>query len=270
MKTKTILVNFALFAVMAMIISASAQPASNRLVLSTVGGKARVLDSKGLLLESNLVYLPRIKISDLSNSELHSLLETKTAYVALTSFGPSSERNAQSVVIENQLRRVWLHGKSLSEKIQTRLELLDDMRAYNANIAWLPGLVTVAGGATAHASVADERSALKNQVAASAADQLNNTEDARALGDASHQQVHKAWSDYKAANESAIKADNRAAAADGRAAAVNQSVQSYLDACAAISGKLAAYGIHVPASPPFTPVPPLSMKAEVDAERLTR
>ena len=41
-------------------------PMNNILVLSNVTGEVRVLDSKGLLLETNLVYLPRIKLSDLS------------------------------------------------------------------------------------------------------------------------------------------------------------------------------------------------------------
>jgi hypothetical protein len=56
-----------------------APPATNLLVLSNVAGKVRVLDSKGLLLESNFVYLPRIPFSDLSTADLQALLETKTA-----------------------------------------------------------------------------------------------------------------------------------------------------------------------------------------------
>ena len=40
-------------------------PMNNILVLSNVTGKVRVLDSKGLLLETNLVYLPHITLSDL-------------------------------------------------------------------------------------------------------------------------------------------------------------------------------------------------------------
>jgi hypothetical protein len=243
-------------------------PASNRLVLSTAGGKVRILDSKGLLLESNMVYLPRIQISDLSDADLYSLLETKTAYAALTSFGPLSERNAQSVVIENQLRQVWLQGKSLAEKIKTRLQLLDEMRAYNADLAFLPGLVMGANRAATRASLVDEGSAFKNQAATNAANGLVNAQDARAMGDASHGQVYDARLQYEAANESAVRADNRAAAADYRAAVENQSLQNYLDACATILTNLAAYGISVPASPPFSPVPPLSMKPEINAERL--
>jgi hypothetical protein len=243
-------------------------PASNRLVLSTVAGKVRVFDSKGLLLESNLDYLPRINISDLSDSDLHALLETKTAYAALTTFGHINERNAQSAIIENQLRQVWLHGKSLAEKIQTRLDLLEDMRAYNLNVACLPGLVTGASDAAAHAGAMNDRLTDKNQEAATAANNLENTEDARAAGDASHDQVHDARSEAEDANERAAKANNRAIAAQYQSAVANQSLQNYLNACTVISDKLAAYGINVPATPPFYLIPPLSMRSEVDAERM--
>jgi hypothetical protein len=219
-------------------------------------------------MESNRMYLPRIQISDLSDSELHSLLETKTAYAALTSFGPINERTPQSAVIEQQLRQVWLKGKTLADRIQTRLELLDEMRAYNADIAWLPGLMVKAGDEAARANWDNERLAYKDQAATNAAYGLENTEDARAAGDASHQQVHDAWSDYEAANQSAARADNRAAEANYRSAVANQSVQNYLNACAAISGDLAAHCIKVPWTPPFYRIPPLSLRSEVDAERM--
>jgi len=243
-------------------------PTSNRIVLSTAGGKVRVLDSKGLLLESNMVYLPRINISDLSDSELHSLLETKAGYAALTAFGPINERTAQSAVIENQLRVIWLDGKSLAERIQTRLRLLDEMRAYNANLAHLPGLEMGASAAAARASLANERMAAKDQAATNAANGVDNAEYAHAAGDASRDQVHDAWSQYHDANESAIRADNRAIADNYRSAVASQSLQNYLYACAAISGDLAARHIKVPGEPPFYPVPPLSMKSEIDAERI--
>ena len=41
----------------------------------------------------------------------------------------------------------------------------------------------------------------------------------------------------------------------------------YENKCAEISARLAARGISVPHSPPFYPIPPLSMRSEVDAER---
>lgn len=41
-------------------------PSSNLLVLATITGKVRVLDSKGLLLESNLPHFPLTCFADLS------------------------------------------------------------------------------------------------------------------------------------------------------------------------------------------------------------
>src|ERR1035438_9459534 len=75
-----------------------APPTSDFLVLSNATGTVRVLDSKGLVLEKNLVYLPRISLADLSPAELQALLETKTAYVSLTAFVSGHATNAQGAV----------------------------------------------------------------------------------------------------------------------------------------------------------------------------
>lgn len=242
-------------------------PTNNLLALAAVTGELRVLDSKGLILETNFVYLPRIKISDLSDSELHSLLETRTAYSALASFGPANERNAQSPVIENQLRQVWLQGKSLSEKIQTRLALLDLMRTYNSDLAYLPGSVAVANYTTVKADAANNRLALKTEVAANAADQVEDAEMNRAYDDTSRQSVHDAkWESEKAA-ESLARANTRAAIADNKSAAASQNVTDYINQCENISTQLAAYGVQISSSPPFYPVPSLSMRMEIDSER---
>ncbi len=264
---------------LAIAIGATAQPAAtnspvlpppihNRLVLATVSGKVRVLDSQGLILESNFQYLPRIKISGLSDQELHALLETKTAYAALTSFGIINERNAQSPVIENQLRQVWLQGKSLAQKIQTRLELLDAMRTYNSVLAYLPGSVAAANQAAAEALVANNRLTIRTEAAANAATQLDNAEIQRAYDDqGSWHQVHDAREEYQEANDRAYRATQTANAAAYQSAAASQQLINAMNQCAAISARLARYGIRVPASAPFYPVPPLSMRSEVDADR---
>jgi len=246
-----------------------AVPVHNRLVLASVSGKVRVLDSQGLILESNFQYLPRIRISSMSDQELRALLETRTAYSALTSFGAINERNAQSAVIENQLRQVWLEGKSLSEKIQTRLELLDAMRTYNSILAYLPGSMAAADQAAAEAIAANNRLTLRTEAAANAETQLDNAEDQRIYGDKdSWRQAHDAREEYQEANDRAARATQTANAAAYQSAAANQQVINAMNQCAAISARLARYGIHVPASVPFYPVPPLSMRSEVDAERL--
>lgn len=248
---------------------AMAVPAHNRLALADVSGKVRVLNSKGLILENNFQYLPLIKISDLSNKELHALLETKTAYAALTSFGAINERNAQSAAIENQFRQVWLQGKSLSEKIQTRLELLDAIRTYNSALAYLPSTVAAADRAAAEAIAANNRLAIKAEVAANDETQVVNAEIEHASGDGeSWHQVHDARQESQKANDRVATASEIANAANFQSAAANQQVINVMNQCAAISAQLGRYGIIVPASAPFYPVPPLLMRSEVDAERM--
>ena len=82
-------------------------PTGDFLALSHASGEVRVLDSKGLLMESKQVYLPRIQLLDLSPAELEALLETKTAYAALTAYGSPKWTNAQSAMHE-----IWCSGRA--------------------------------------------------------------------------------------------------------------------------------------------------------------
>jgi hypothetical protein len=244
-------------------------PTNNILVLSNVTGKVRVLDSKGLLLEKNLVYLPRIKLTDLSQAELQALLETKTAYAALTAYGSLQWTNTQSAVIENQLQQVWQQGKSLAEKIQTRLEILADLREYNYNLTFLPGSMATASQYDAQAAAVNDRLAKRAAMVVKAAAQVDITEQERASGVADTRLAERqAKETYLEMSNRVEKVNDRAIIANGQAANANQQVTDYLANCAALSTRLAGHGIHVPGSPPFYPIPPLTMKAEVDAERM--
>jgi hypothetical protein len=246
-----------------------ATPMSNILVLSNVTGMVRVLDSKGLLLETNLVYLPRIKLSDLSQAELQSLLETKTAYAALTAYGSLQWTNAQSAVIENQLQQVWRQGKSLAEKMQTRLEILADLREYNYNLTFLPGSMAAASQYDAQAAAVNDRLTKQAAMVVTAATQVDITEQERASGVADARLAERQARDtYQVMSNRVEKVNDQAIIANGQAANANQQVTDYLANCAALSTRLAGHGINVPGAPPFYPIPPLTMKAEVDAERM--
>ena len=52
--------------------------------------------------------------------------------------------------------------------------------------------------------------------------------------------------------------------ANGQAASAEQQVDDYLAECAKLSAHLASLGVNVPSAPPFTFIPPLSLKAGVD------
>lgn len=210
-------------------------PTNNILMLSNVSAEVEVLDSKGLVLATNFVFLPRIQFSDLSKAELQALLETKNAYAALTVFESLNRTSVPSEAIKNQLEQIWRKGRSLAEKIQTRLEILEDMRAYNIEIAILPGWVAADSQYAIHSSAADAR--------------------AEALEDeGGHRRLRRAV--------------DRAITADTQTAEANQQVAEYLAQCAALSSRLASHGIKVPGEPPFYPIPSLSVRVGVDAERM--
>ena len=243
-------------------------PTSDFLALSHASGEVRVLDSKGLLLESKQVYLPRIQLLDLSTAELEALLETKTAYAALTVYGSQQWTNAQSAIIENQLQQVWQRGGSLAEKMQTRLEIMADLREYNYNLVFLPGSMAAASQYYAQAVAVHGQVTNRAAMAVTAAAWVDVAEQERAYGVADARlSERQARETYQEMAERLERANARAIVANGQAANANQQVTDYLANCAAISTRLASHGINVPAVAPFYPIPPLTMQSEVDADR---
>ena len=247
------------------------RPTSSILVLSNVTGEVRVLDSKGLVLEKNLVYLPRIQLSALSPAQLEALLETKTAYSTLTDFESAHGTNGQGADLEIQVQHSWRQGKSLAERIQTRLEILEDLREYNINLALLPASMAAASQYEVHANAVDNR--LTNPVAnvAVAAAHVEQTEQDRAAGAPNaNEAVHQAEAVYQDTADRLDRANDRAMIANGQAVGANQQVEVYLAKCAEISARLGSHGINVPAAPPFSPIPPLTMSSEVDEARTAK
>jgi hypothetical protein len=223
-------------------------PTNTSLVLSNVSGELRVLDAQGLVLETNFNYLPRIKLADLSTDELHALLNTKVAYATLTTFPSFYGTNGQAAVLESQLRQIWLQGNSIADKIQTRLEILEDLREYNVTLALLPGSMAAADQYEIHAEAVNDRVASWQEP------------ERPEYGFGNREGRHEAWEHWERANV-------RAMAANGQAVGSEQQVEGYLAKCATLSARLATHGVLVSADPPFTFIPPLTMKAEVNQER---
>jgi hypothetical protein len=242
-------------------------PTGNYLVLSNVSGIVRVLDSRGLVLESHLAYLPRIHLADLSPAELQAVLETRTAYDSLTAFGPVQGTNVQGAVMERQLRRIWREGRSLAEKMQTRLEILADLREYNYNVAYLPESVAIAGQYNAQAAADKSRLTTRGATVVAAAAQVEATaidlNDSR-VDPLAEQQAQEIYRESVARVE---RANDRAIIANARAANANQQATDYQANCVTISTRLAGLGIQVPGAPTFYPIPPLTLRSEVDADR---
>ena len=227
----------------------------------------RVLDSRRLVLERHLVYLPRIQLVDLSPAELQAVLETWTAYAGLTTFGPVQGTNVQGAVMERQLRRIWREGRSLTEKMQTRLEILADLRKYNYNLAYLLGSMAVASQYNAQAAPANDRLMTRGATVVAAGAQVEATEVDQNDGPAGRLAEQQAQENYRESVERVEKANDRAIIANTQAANANQQATDYQANCVAISTRLAGLGIHVPGAPTFYPVPPLTLQAEEDAER---
>ena len=245
-------------------------PAGNFLVLSNVSGEVRVLDSKGLVLEKNLAYLPRIPLTDLSAAQLHALLETKTAYTDLTGFESSSGTNGQDTVMEHELQEAWHQESSLAGRIQTRLEILEDLRDYNNEIALLPGSVEAASQYAANDIPINNRLTNRAATVVVAAAQVETAENYQAAGGADAPQAQQqAREVYRVTAARMEKANDLAMVANGQIAGANQAVTNHLAKCAALAARLATHGINVSSVPPFSSIPPLSLQADVDAERKT-
>jgi len=72
---------------------------------------------------------------------------------------------------------------------------------------------------------------------------------------------HEAWARWE-------KANYRAMTANGHAVAAEQQVDGYLAECTKLSTHHASLSLNIPASPPFTFIPPLTLKTEADQEPL--
>jgi len=102
---------------------------------------------------------------------------------------------------------------------------------------------------------------------AAAAAQVEATQLHRADGPDGLLAEQQAQENYRQLVARVQRANDRANVANVQAANANQTARDYLANCVAISTRLASLGINVPGAPTFYPVPPLTLQAEVDAER---
>jgi len=245
-------------------------PTSDYLVLSNATGTVRVLDTKGLVLQQNTTYLPRIALVDLSPAELQTLLESKTAYASLTSFASPLGANEQGIAIEHQLQQTWHQGTSLAAKMQTRLAILKDLRDYNTEIALVSGSATAANQYALNGVPVNNQLNDRAGTVVLAAAQVEKTQLNQADGPDGQLAAQQAQENYRRSTVRVEHANNLAVIANSQTAGANQQVTDHLANCATLATRLAGYGITVSAVPPFTPVPLLTLQTEVDAERSTR
>jgi hypothetical protein len=171
--------------------------------------------------------------------------------------------------MEQQLQRSWHQGRSLAEKIQTRLEILEDLRDYNNEVVLLPGSLAAANQYAANNLAVNYRLTNRATIVVAAAAQVEAAELNRAAvgGDDAQLAEQRAHAVYQASAARVETANNGALIANGQIAGANQQVTDHLAKCAALAARLAARGIDVPGTPPFYLIPPLRVQTEVDAER---
>jgi hypothetical protein len=244
-----------------------ALPESDILVLSNVTGVVRGLDATGLLLEKDQVYLPRIPLADLSPAELRALLETKTGYASLTGFTSLQGRHESGSALERQLQQSWNHGPSLAGKIQTRLEILADLRSYNNEIALLPGEIAAARQYEVDEAPIHDQLTNRAATAVAASAQVETTELDRAGNPSARLAEQQARENYRELAVRVERVNDRDLIAKGQVAGATQQINDQVAKCAELAARLARHGITVAAVPPFYPVPSLTLRTDVDEER---
>lgn len=115
----------------------SGEPTNEVLSLSAGTGILRQFDINGIVLEGNNIYLPRIPLYSLNSDELKALLKCKMAYNALTMFGHYDQYSDSGLgnYFATKMNQIWSNGKSLLDRIKTRLKIFDEMREYNKDTA---------------------------------------------------------------------------------------------------------------------------------------
>jgi hypothetical protein len=231
-------------------------------------GELKVLDENGMVIEStNFEFLPRIQIAGMSDEETMELLENKTAYALLTCFGKPQYRTAESENYEKQMKKLWDSQTSLTDKIQSRLTILKEMKDYNAAASDYRNKAGIVNGVTQAAKSAQQNAAYAalakagNDVLAHTRYNSYDEEERGIVYDARRQQGQ--------INSQADNAAVNAVVAANYANAIQQNVQKDFTACQLHSSQLAQWGIVVSSLPPFDYIPPLSMRREVDLERVS-
>ena len=244
-------------------------PTNDFVIISREAGEVVSVNAQGFVLKAGDNYLPRVAFTNASQSDLRALLESKTAYDALTAFHSAMPRTEESKKLEAEMHHVWRNGHSLSEKIQTRAMILDLMRAYNDSIASYRTSLGMANDA-----VAINQSALSAQpavvtAASNAAVNLSSVRDARYNGDVSRHEVHDAWRGFKQANGEVDNNTVRINGSAGLANSMQQNAETYWRNCDAYARALDHYGVSVPTKPSYEPIPSLLMRFEVDVARVS-
>ncbi|MGP8201082.1 MAG: tetratricopeptide repeat protein [Limisphaerales bacterium] len=254
------------------------QPPTNDVVeLSSVTGRVLTLDSQELqiLTETNSNISTRIALEDLRDSDYEKLLENKVAYSALTGFGWfGTQQNAGA--FESQMHSIWMNGNSLSQKIQTRLAILRYMNEYNYAVN---DYSKAKYSFTQFKDKVEKSNEQKQRFSDFCMEKARQDADKqRRIDNGEVVVTHlsplsgglmweaRGWQGNSEEAQRQIETNNATLAAQENLA--NQLISKankQIDEALSFFGSV---GIGVTHSPPFSLIPSLSMRSEVDAERI--
>lgn len=236
-------------------------PTNNAIQIAPGAGEVVAFNSSGFVLKSNDTYLPRIPLTNLTERDSRVLLESRIAYDALTAFVPGAPRTGKSKAFENSLRSLWNRGNTLTEKIQTRALVLDYMRAYNDSLAAYASSLGFASSATSIGRAAIDSEYTDATASSNAYAHVQSAQ--------SRHDEHEAWHDLRTANINFDNDVSRASGASNLASSMQQNAEIYRRNAQLYASRLAAYGVKITDQPALEPIPPLSLRFEIDLARVT-
>jgi TPR repeat protein len=243
-----------------------------------------------ILLKTNGDSVPKLNIDNMSDDDLHHLIECRFIYDKLTKVMASGNNTGDTDAYAKKLHEVWVSQTNLAQKIRTRVEILDAMRGYNhatevylANAGEIHSTVETAQSLNQTADNAVANAANAKAVANAATDRFIDSfnqgdYNARPIDPNYSEKIgsfnSSALSGYAADNAYATAADNAENAqsqADSAAQIASRTQMSVSQAnltCSQAVQTLAQYGILPENSADDFEFPTLSVKCDIDAERI--
>ena len=113
---------------------------SNNYVTTAAGKRELVaVDIPGLVLKNEVGEYNRFAWGKVNDSDLKACLTAPKLFNAVTSFGAKTKPGFKNCYaasgFERRLRNIWSQGKTLQERIKTRLEIFEAFRKYNESRA---------------------------------------------------------------------------------------------------------------------------------------
>lgn len=238
------------------------------------------------LFKTNGDRIPMLHIEKMSDDDLRRLMESKIVYDALTKVTSMDNDTKNADAFTKQLHDIWVNQTNLAEKILSRLEILNAMQDYNratrvylANANLLNTEEQAAQATEQYAnSTAAHREALINMVSHSGDEYLGMISQISPADPSYYEKVctiaglvsaplpstHELLAAQNSAANAQAQANAAVQSAANTEAVVSQANETYTQAVQI----LAQYGISPENNSDDFEFPTLSLKSDIDAERI--